>query len=250
MEDAVTADSAHEANPDPIGAETLKRIYRMRRLNDWMWSRVGPWVGQRVLEAGCGSGTMTEYLLGREFVISVDINPVHLKQLSERYKQHGNFTVLHLDLADPRLVECAEHRIDTVVCLNVLEHIQPHKTVLDSFLRVLEPGGRLVLLVPAHPALFGTLDVALGHVRRYAKKELFGLFTRTGFAVEHHSYLNLFGMSGWWLNGKVLRRDILPQKQLGLYEKFVPLFVWLERLMGHSLGLSHVIVGRKPITSS
>jgi ubiquinone/menaquinone biosynthesis C-methylase UbiE len=129
-----------------------------------------------------------------------------------------------------------------------LEHIQAHQTVLDWFFRVLEPGGRLVLLVPAHPALFGTLDVALGHVRRYSKSELFDLLARTGFVVEHHSYLNLFGILGWWLNGKVLKRRILPQRQLDLYEKLVPVFAWLECLMGQSLGLSHVIVGQKPVS--
>lgn len=244
----MTLHSTRQVNPDPIGSETLKRIYRMRRLNDWMWSRIHPWVGRRVLEAGCGNGTMTEYLLDREFVVCVDVNPVHLEKLVERYKERPNLTVRHLDLSDSRLVECAAHHIDTIACLNVLEHIQAHETVLDSFFRVLEPGGRLVLLVPAHPALFGTLDVALKHVRRYSKSDLFDLLARTGFVVEHHSYLNTFGILGWWLNGKVLKRRILPQRQLDLYEKLVPVFAWLERLIGQSLGLSHVIVGRKPVS--
>ncbi|MFH1741426.1 MAG: class I SAM-dependent methyltransferase [bacterium] len=247
MNNRSSVELAHESNPDPIGAETLNRIYRMRKLNEWMWSRIEPWVGQRILEGGCGNGTMTEFLLDREFVLSVDFNPAHLEALSERYRNCSNLSVLQSDLSDPDLAKCADHRIDTIVCLNVLEHIDPHEKVLQSFFQVLQPGGRLVLLVPAYPKLFGTLDSALGHVRRYGKGELFDLLVRTGFTVEDHSYLNLFGVLGWWLNGKVLKRNLLPQGQLGLYEELVPLFAWLERLTGHSAGLSHIIIGRKPV---
>ncbi len=246
MEEIVTVNSADATNPDPVGAETLRRIYRMRRLNDWMWSRLEPWVGQRVLEAGCGNGTMTQFLLDREFVLSVDVNPAHLEHLKERYKEYENVSVLNLDLADTRLAECAGKHLDTVICLNVLEHIEPHEQVLESFYNALEPGGRLVLLVPAHKVLFGTLDEALGHVRRYGKQELFDLVSKTGFEVEDHSYLNLFGIVGWWINGKVLKRGILPQGQLGFYEKFVPFFRLIERLTGQSVGLSHILIGRKP----
>ena len=234
------------ANPDPIGEETLKRIYQMRRLNDWMWSRIEPWVGQRVLEGGCGNGTMTEFLLDREFVLSVDMNPVHLQLLLERYTGRGNLKILEMNLADPKLIERSDYGIDTIVCLNVLEHIEPHETVLRSFFEILQPGGRLVLLVPAYPSLFGTLDSALGHFRRYGKQELFDLFEQTGYQIDHHSYLNLFGIFGWWLNGKALKRDLLPQGQLGLYEKLVPFFAWFERVIGHSAGLSHIIIGSKP----
>jgi len=246
VEEIVTVNSADAANPDPVGAETLRRIYRMRRLNDWMWSRLERWVGQRVLEAGCGNGTMTQFLLDREFVLSVDVNTAHLEKLKERYKDYKNVSVLNLDLADPTLAERADRGIDTVLCLNVLEHIEPHEQVLESFFSVLEPGGRLVLLVPAHKALFGTLDEALGHIRRYGKRELFDLISQKGFVVEHHSYLNLFGIPGWWINGKVLKRGILPQGQLGFYEKFVPFFRVVERLTGQSVGLSHILIGRKP----
>ncbi|HOE11672.1 MAG TPA: class I SAM-dependent methyltransferase [bacterium] len=214
-------------------------------MNEWMWSRIEPWVGDRILEAGCGNGNITEFLLKREFVLSVDINPTNLQALQERFRDHENLSVLNLDLTDPALKDCAACRFDTVVCLNVLEHIERHETVLRSFHEILQPDGLLVLLVPAYPWLFGTLDSALGHVRRYGKSELKRLLEQAGFRITYHSYLNMMGILGWWLNGKLLKRNLLPSAQLDLYEGFVPVFRFLEQITGHCMGLSHIIIGAK-----
>ncbi|HPO09663.1 MAG TPA: class I SAM-dependent methyltransferase [bacterium] len=245
MSDLCGIEGIPEKNSHPIGEETLRRIYRMRRMNEWMWSRIEPWVGNRILEGGCGNGNITEFLLTKEFVLSADINPTNLQALQARFRDHENLSVLNLDLTHPALKDCAVHRFDTVVCLNVLEHIERHETVLQSFHHILQPDGLLVLLVPAYPWLFGTLDSALGHVRRYGKAELKTLLEQAGFRIVHHSYLNMMGILGWWLNGKLLKRDLLPSAQLDLYEGLVPLFRCLEQITRHSMGLSHIIIGAK-----
>lgn len=232
-------------NPDPIGAETLRRIYQMDNLNRWMWSRVEPWVGSHVLEAGCGTGTMTAFLLTRAQVCCVDMNEEHLADLRRQFDGSNNLETFTCDLQDTRMRELAGRGFDTVVCLNVLEHVLDHETTLDNFHSILEPGGRLVLLVPAYSSLYGTLDKGLSHHRRYDKKELLQLLGDHGFSAVHHRYLNTFGIMGWWLNGRVLKRTLLPSGQLTLYNRLVPLFMLFENLTGPPWGLSHVICAEK-----
>src|SRR6185436_9726599 len=89
-------------------------------------------------------------------------------------------------------------RCDTAVCLNVLEHIADDRGSLASIHRLLEPGGRLVLLVPAIPAIFGTLDDKLGHFRRYTPRHLRERYAEAGFQMRHIEYFNLAGIAGWW----------------------------------------------------
>lgn len=229
------------ANDDPIGAETLRRIYRMDNLNRWIWERIDPWIGQRVLEAGCGNGNLTSFMLAREYVCSVDMNRQHLDEMKEKLGSPKNLDTFMCNLEDPKLRDLSEKKIDTVVCLNVLEHVGDHESTLDHFREVLTPGGRLVLLVPAYPALLGTLDHALSHHRRYGREALMTLLRAHGFTPVHHRYVNTFGILGWWLNGKVLKRHLLPSGQLTLYNRLVPLFMFLENLTGPPCGLSHVI---------
>jgi SAM-dependent methyltransferase len=129
--------------------------------------------------------------------------------------------------------------------MNVLEHLPDDHYVLSRFHRLLEPGGRLVLLVPAHAWLYGSMDVALGHYRRYEAGPLRSLCERCGFVVEHAEYLNPTGVLGWLLNGRVFKRQEVPDRQARLYDAMFPL---LGRLQGLSLpfGLSVLVIARKP----
>ena len=145
----------------------------------------------------------------------------------------------------PLMPRLAAERFDTIVCLNVLEHIEDDVTSLRSMRALLQPGGRLVLLVPALPALYGTLDEALGHFRRYRPAELAAKFTDAGFRLAHVEYFNLAGVLGWWLIGRVLRRRLIPRCALKWYDALVPLFR-LETLMPWRIGQSLIAIGEVP----
>ena len=134
---------------------------------------------------------------------------------------------------------------DTVVCINVPEHIRDDRGTLRNFHEVLRPGGRLVLLVPAIPLLFSTLDEALDHHRRYTRPRLVHKMEGAGFRLIESRYLNFFGIAGWILSGKILRRRILPSTLLGLFNTLVPAFRAFERLTGPPIGLSVIAVGEK-----
>jgi hypothetical protein len=133
--------------------------------------------------------------------------------------------------------------------LNVLEHIEHDEQALASLFRVLCVGGRLVLLVPALPALYGSLDRALDHHRRYARDELLAKLRRAGFEIERSWFFKLLGVAGWYVNSRVLRRRTFPPVQLTLYDALVPLFR-IESRFRLPLGMSLIAIARKPAAPS
>src|SRR5260370_4052812 len=177
---------------DQVAAATLERIATACRYNRWMFDRLRPWVGRRVLEIGAGIGNMSAFLVDRERVVLTDSEPYSLGRLRERFAARPQVTVaeLRLPAVAPRL---GTERFDTIICLHVLEHIADDAAALGALPELLEPGGRLVLLVPSLAALYGTLDQALGHFRRYAPDELCRKLAAAGFRLRPLEYFNLAG---------------------------------------------------------
>src|SRR5205809_3988883 len=169
---------------DQVGAATLERMAAAPRYNRWMFDRLRPWVGRRVLEIGAGIGNMSAFLVDRERVVLTDTERYYLDRLRQRFAGRPHVSVAELRLPAVSSGLLAE-RLDTVVCLNVLEHIEDDAASLRAMHDLLRPGGgkggRLVLLVPALRVLYGTLDEALGHFRRYVPDELAAQLRTAGF---------------------------------------------------------------------
>jgi SAM-dependent methyltransferase len=229
---------------DAVGAATLERLAAAPGYNRWMFERIRPWLGGRVIEIGSGIGNLSAWLVDRERVLLTDTEPHYLERLRERFAGRSNVAVARLYLPDVDGAVAAQ-RFDTVVCLNVLEHVADDLASLRAMRALLEPGGRLVLLVPALPALYGTLDEALGHHRRYTVAGLRAGFVEAGIRPVHVEYFNLAGIPGWWLAGRVLRRRLIPAGSLALFEALVPLFR-LERLLPWRIGQSLIAIGERP----
>ena len=226
---------------DPVGAATLERLAAAPNYNRWMFDRLRPWVGRRVLEIGSGIGNLSAFLLDRERLVLTDTASDYLDRLRARFAGHGNVAIAHLYLPDDH-AGLAGERFDTIICLNVLEHVEDDHRSLVVMRRLLAPGGRLVLLVPALRALYGTLDAALGHHRRYGRRDLASKFPAAGLVLRHLEYFNLAGIPGWWLAGRVLRRRLIPAASLRWYDALVPLFR-LERLLPWRIGQSLIAIG-------
>ena len=238
----MTSPDASPVEPqDAVGAATLDRLAAAPRYNRWMFARLRPWVGDSVLEIGSGIGNLSTFLLDRRRVVLTDTEPAYLERLRTRFGGHANVEVtrLYLPTVDGAL---AARRFDTVICLNVLEHVADDRSSLAAMARLLAPGGRLVLLVPALAWLYGRLDVALGHHRRYTRRGLIERLRDAGLRMRHVEYFNLAGLPGWWLAGRVLRRRLIPAGSLRLYDALVPLFR-LERLLPWRVGQSLIAIG-------
>src|SRR4051812_33747643 len=167
---------------DRVGAETLERTAQAEAYNRWTYDRITPWIGRRIIEIGSGIGNMSQFLVGRDRLVLTDFEPAYRAQLRRRFAHRTEVSVADLTLPDIPQSLHAE-RFDTAVCFNVLEHVADDRGSLGAISRVLEPGGRLVLLVPALPWIYGTLDRELGHYRRYTKAVLRDLYAGVGFRM-------------------------------------------------------------------
>lgn len=206
-----------------------------------MFDRVRRWVGRRVLEIGSGIGNLSAFLIDCERLVLTDTREEYLNRLRARFANHPHVAVARLYLPNEHSAIGGE-RFDTIICLNVLEHVADDISSLVAIRSLLAPSGRLALLVPALPALYGTIDRALGHHRRYTRAGLGDLLRATGFHVAHIEYFNLAGVPGWWFAGRVLRRPTIPAGSLKLYDALVPLFR-LERLLPWRVGQSLIVIG-------
>jgi len=197
VDDGTDADPAYK---------TLRRLRKVRRYNEWIWRQVAPHVGDRVLEVGCGLGTFTQFLRNRERVIATDNNETYLAFLRNRFERFDNVEIRYVDWAAPGLDSLRAERLDTILCFNVLEHIENDEATLATFAQLLVPGGHLILQVPAMRWLYGEIDRAIGHKRRYERGELLARLKNHGFEVKTARYFNLLGMMGWYLSSVILRR--------------------------------------------
>jgi glycosyltransferase involved in cell wall biosynthesis len=231
------------------GYYVLQSVRRARSFNRWMLSGFAPYIGQRVYEAGCGIGNFTEFLLAKDRLVCVDYDGFYTEVIGRRFGHLENVRALRMDLARPDPGAAIEReRLDTVISLNVIEHIEDDRAVIRHFYDALIPGGHAIVLVPAHPRLFTPCDRALGHHRRYTGAELRAKFEEAGFGVVSLRQFNRLGVLGWWLNGKLGRTDLSPA-QMRLYERLLPLAKLMDRLKVGP-GLSLVIVGRKPVAAA
>ncbi|MBM4387333.1 MAG: glycosyltransferase [Deltaproteobacteria bacterium] len=230
---------------EDIMKETLTKMNALNSFNRHIFETIRPFLGKKILEVGSGSGNITELLLGAGEVTATDIDGKAVGKLAGMYRGYSNFRAKAIDFGSAGAAELVEGEIDTVVCLNVLEHIEDDRTALGNMKKLLRrSGGRLVLLVPANPALYSPLDEGLGHYRRYTKEGLRELLEQSGFQIEELFHFNLFGMFGWFVNGKMLKRRRLPAAQLSMYEFLSPLTLAVEKTMKAPAGLSLIAVAR------
>jgi glycosyltransferase involved in cell wall biosynthesis len=228
------------------GLQTLQSMRNARRYNLWVFSHLAPHLGDRILEAGAGIGNITAHLVDRQFVLAVDDDPRYVERLAAIFDDNPNIIVERADLASPSTVTgLAQHGFDTVLCINVLEHIEPDVEVLRGFHELLAPGGRAIILVPAGRWLYGEMDRGLGHHRRYVRNELCDKMTEAGFEVERVFGINRLSPPFWFFNGRVLRRRAVPDLQVRIFDRLGPLMRLVE-LIRPLPPLSMIAVGRRP----
>jgi SAM-dependent methyltransferase len=210
-----------------VGGRTLEVFADTPRLNQWIHSRLAPHIRGDVLEIGSGIGNLSRLIVGGAAadarVVLSDVEPPYLDALERAFVGDPRVVVAHYDLDRPPPPEIAGHSFDTVVAVNVIEHIEDDAALVAILASVLRPGGRLVVYVPAGPFAYGTMDQALGHYRRYDRTTLARLLSDAGLDVETPRYINLLGLVGWTINGRVLRRKQLSRFQIGAFERLVPI---------------------------
>jgi 2-polyprenyl-3-methyl-5-hydroxy-6-metoxy-1,4-benzoquinol methylase len=227
--------------------ETLSRAVHYRQ---WLYHQISGALGTRILEIGSGVGNYTEFLLRHGHVLATDVEGHYVSELRSRFRDEPNVRVDHLALEvwdDATLARLRAFAPDTVVCLNVLEHVPNDRLAVQNMLGCLVPGGYLALIVPALPSLFCEIDRRYGHVRRYTRRGLLSLLdAETSARVVRCRYFNAFGVAGWWVNHVLLERTQLSPGQVRFFDGIlVPLVAAAERVVPPPFGLSLVAWIRK-----
>jgi SAM-dependent methyltransferase len=212
---------------DP-GARILDALSNTHRFNAWMADTVRPYVGARVLEVGAGIGNMTRHLSrGRKNYTATDLDVEHLARLRIRFRGRPNLTTGQCDLAVAEDFAPYQGHFDTVVCLNVLEHVRDAVAGLRNIYGALAP-----------------LDEVLGHYKRYSEDDLRSSMEQAGFRVERVLHFNRITRPGWYLNGKMLRRTSFGRIQLRLFDALVPLWRMIDGWLPWS-SVSIIGIGQK-----
>jgi SAM-dependent methyltransferase len=195
---------------------------------------------------GCGLGNFTSKLLDRELVVALDIEPDCVERLKQRYANRQNLLAFTCDAQRDGLRDFARFRPDSCVCLNVLEHIAEDRRVLSEMVSMLVPGGVIILLVPAFPALYGPTDEKLGHERRYTRESMCDLAKKVGVRIRKVRYINAVGFFGWWANSHIFRREAQSERQIEIFDRLiVPVISRVESVIPPPFGQSLFVVLEK-----
>lgn len=235
---------AESASYAYVGTE-LYALAEAKNYYRWVVSQFAPFLGKRVIEIGAGIGTFSLSILTHTTVselVMVEPGDNLFPLLQKRFAGEPRVRIIHGYFQDLDPSASA----DSVVLVNVLEHVAEDRALLNDVHEVLLPGGTLLLLVPALSVIYGTLDEAFGHYRRYSVPSLADKLQEAGFQILLLSYFNLPGILGWFLTGRVLRRRTLKPRHVRLYDRWV--VPWLSRLEGRwppPFGQSLMAVARK-----
>ncbi|MBW3541519.1 MAG: class I SAM-dependent methyltransferase [Planctomycetes bacterium] len=234
-------------------AERLARYVEYDRTSApyvrWQCEQFAPFLGNRILEVGCGVGSVVEQLGQRESIHGIDVEPELVEYCEQRFagRPECRFSVIDISHADAAMLKSlADGRFDTIVCINALEHIRDDVRALLGMEAVLAADGRIALLVPAHPWLYGRYDTLDGHFRRYSKASLRRLVAHTNLRIVRMRYFNAVGALGWWVHYRLLRRARHSRRQLSAMNRLLPVVRRMERLIPPPFGLSLTAVLEKP----
>lgn len=232
----------------PDGDATLNALDHADRFTDWMFEQVRPWLGGSILEIGSGKGTygrkvQRDFPLSR--VILSDIDPGYVEELQRAFAG-SNVQALRIDMEEPVDFKQVVPSVDSAFALNVLEHTRDDGRALRNVYEVLRPGGYFIVLVPAHPFLYGAIDRSIGHTRRYTKKALLAAVGTTSFNVRRVFYFNALSLVGWYVAGRVLKRTSVSAGPVNAYVRLIPFMRFVEkRILRQRVGMSLIAVLQK-----
>jgi len=219
------------SHTDPA-ADMLVAMSRAGNFNRWMADTISPWVRGDAIELGAGIGNLTVLLANNcRSYLATDTDPDHLCELRSRTACLPKVKLGMFELSNSSDIAPLKQTADTVICLNVLEHVADDVSGLQNIYDCLRPGGTAIILVPQGQSAFGTLDEVLEHKRRYSEQELRRKMADAGLEVTHLLEFNRATWPGWYLNSKILRKRTLSRFQLACFDWSVPFWRRVDRAL-------------------
>lgn len=223
------------------GKLTLESMSQATWYNQWTINQFKSYLKGDILEIGCGIGNFTTYLerYGNIYAIDIEKNYINLTKKVAKKSSVGIGDI------ESGKYFFNQHIFDTIVCINVLEHIKNDHQALKNIYKLLKKGGHLIILVPSHQSLYGPIDKAIYHFRRYDKKRLIKEVSSLGISIIRSTRLNFIGGVGWWFAGKILKEDTIQNDKVKLFNIFGPPFLALENIIEPPFGTSILIIGKR-----
>jgi len=226
-------------------SDVLSTLEEADNYADWIYRLVEPYLGDEVLEIGAGHGELTERLRRRARVTATDLSKRCVDSLAIRFDGCEDVEVLQADVA---ALGTGGRTFDSVVLINVLEHIDDDANALADLRALLKPGGRLCVFVPAFEGLYSDFDRRIGHRRRYRRAQLATTFDRAGLQVIDARYVNTVGAVAWWLFSRQLGQVPTQGWSVKLYDRVaVPVISQLEADRTPRFGQSLLCIGARPV---
>jgi ubiquinone/menaquinone biosynthesis C-methylase UbiE len=227
-----------------IGTDTLLTLTNAVNNNNWTYGKMKPFLGKDILEIGSGIGTFSKFIISNGGTVTLsDLNTNYVNDLKEKYRDNPFVTVLQADAG--KIDEAvAEKKFDTVVAVNIIEHLENDDEAFERIKRVLLPRGRLIFIVPAHKLLFSQFDKSIGHFRRYRKSELERSLVEKGYLIEYIEFMNAISACGWFFSFSLLKRVKMPTFQVGVADKLIPFISFFEKRCKVPFGLSIFCVAK------
>jgi SAM-dependent methyltransferase len=212
----------------------------------WILRHFSPYVRGQVLEYGAGTGTVSKNLLAlADAVTLIEPSDNLVRTLNSRFANDARVTVVHASLED-HTRSALDDSFDTIVMVNVLEHIESDNDALKELFRILKPGGNLLIFVPALQMLMSKLDLIHGHFRRYNRVELRSKVESCAFKVEFCRYFDSVGVIPWFILNTLLgKTDFHPSLVKFNDRLVVPMIEALESLVRPPFGKNLILVARK-----
>ncbi len=237
-------------SPLPTGKDTMSPAIPLAvNYHRWIEKLMIPWVSGRTLEIGAGYGQYTDFLKARsQSLVATDIDAAMVAKIRAA---RNDIEAKQADLSTDQFAKAVGvAAFDTIVCLNVLEHLKDDVGALLHMKQALKPGGKLFLFVPAHQALYGKLDELAGHFRRYSRGSMRDALLEAGFRVNRVRYFNPVGGLGWWVQAKFGKvneiSDEHVSRQVLIFDKYLqPVSALLDPLTSSWFGQSLWAVGER-----
>jgi SAM-dependent methyltransferase len=233
-----------------FAAEDLEVMTDAENYVRWIFSElVAPHLGKNVLEIGSGIGTYSPRIAADPKVkqltcVEVDLRCAETAREALAAAQVRK-PVEHI-VADYLGAPLAKDQYDTVLLINVLEHLQDDRAAIRKARSELRMDGTLVIFVPAFGLLMSALDRRLGHHRRYTTASLRKLLEGAGFTVMTLRYYNLTGFLGWLWRFRILGRTEQSRGLVRFFDRVIlPVQLRVERAVALPLGQSVYTVARK-----
>ena len=221
----------------------LEAMCFARNYHKWIYDKIQSELGNFIAEIGSGTGNFTEFLLNNENVKIDAFEPCEKMHKRNIYKNNPKVNCINYNFEN--YLNIKNDYYDSVIFINVLEHIKYDLNALKKAFDILKDNGSIIIFVPALKFLYSDFDKSIGHYRRYNKKKLERLVSVCGYKIIFSSYFDSFGIIPWFLFMKILRNK-LSHKSTIMYDKLVvPLLRIIENIVVPPIGKNVLLIAKK-----